>query len=188
VIISDCIVRDSHRGFAVRSREGGTISNVLITDCIVQTRAFSEMWWGHGEALHVTAFSWDDPEKGTDGNIERTYEGKVHNITFRNINVTTEASTLVWAAHPELIKDVLFENINQQMINQSKWPHRIDLRPNGITDVIRRKHNAFDVMNATDVVIRNSRVTWDSQTRSMYGELLATENSPGLIIESLTER
>ena len=95
---------------------------------------------------------------------------------------------MVWAAHPELIKDVLFENINQQMINQSKWPHRIDLRPNGNNDVIRRKHNAFDVMNATDVVIRNSRVTWDSQTRSMYGELLSTENSPGLIIESLTER
>jgi hypothetical protein len=65
-------VRDSHRGFAVRAREGGTISNVLITDCIVQTRAFSDMWWGHGEALHVTAFSWDDPAKGTDGNIERT--------------------------------------------------------------------------------------------------------------------
>ena len=188
VIIRDCIVRDSHRGFAVRSREGGTISNVLITDCIVQTRAFSDMWWGHGEALHVTAFSWDDPEKGTDGNIERTYEGKVRNITFRNIIVTTEASTLVWAAHPELIKGVLFENINQHMINQSKWPHRIDLRPNGITDVIRRKHNAFDVMNSTDVEIRNSRVTWDSQTRSMYGELIGSENSPGLIHESLTER
>jgi len=145
------------------------------------------MWWGHGEALHVTAFSWDDPGHGTDGNIERLREGKVRNITFRNINVTTEASTLVWAAHPELIKAVLFENINQQMINQSKWPHRIDLRPNGNNDVIRRKHNAFDVINATDVVIRNSRVTWDSQTRSMYGELLSTENSPGLIIESLTE-
>ena len=74
------------------------------------------------------------------------------------------------------------------MVNQSKWPHRIDLRPNGIIDVIRRKHNAFDVMNATDVEIRNSRVTWDSSTRAMYGELMSSENSPGLTFESLSER
>lgn len=188
VIISNCIVRDSHRGFAVRAREGGTIENVLITDCIVQTRAFSEMWWGHGEALHVTAFSWDDPAKGTDGNIERTYEGKVRNITFRNINVITEASTLVWAARPELIDGVIFENISQIMKSQSKWPHRVDLRPNGITDVIRRKHNAFDVMNSSNVEIRNSRVIWDKESRAMYSELIVSENSPGLIIEALTER
>jgi hypothetical protein len=31
-------------------------------------------------------------------------------------------------------------------------------------------------------------VTWDSQTRSMYGELINSENSPGLTIENLTER
>ena len=188
VIISNCIVRDSHRGFAVRAREGGTIENVLITDCIVQTRAFSEMWWGHGEALHVTAFSWDDPAKGTDGNIERTYEGKVRNITFRNINATTEASTLVWAARPELIDGVIFENISQTMKNQSKWPHRIDLRPNGITDVIRRKHNAFDVMNSSNVEIRNCRVIWDPASREMYSQLIVSENSPGLMVETLSER
>ena len=146
------------------------------------------MWWGHGEALHVTAFSWDDPVKGTDGNIERTYEGKVRDISFRNIRVTTEASTVVWAAHPELIKDVTFENIEQEMLNQSKWPHRIDLRPNGIIDVVRRKHNAFDVMNSTNVTIRNSRVTWAESTREMYGDLIASENSPGLVVESLIER
>ena len=72
VLVTNCIVRDSHRGFAVRAREGGKISNVRFSDCIVHTRTFSDMWWGHGEALHVTAFSWDDPAKGTDGNIERT--------------------------------------------------------------------------------------------------------------------
>lgn len=188
VIISDCIVRDSHRGFAIRAREGGTIANVLIADCIVQTRTFSDMWWGHGEALHVTAFSWDDPVKGTDGNIERTYEGKVHDIVFRNIQVTTEASTLVWAAHPELIKNITFDNIEQRMQSQSKWPHRIDLRPNGIIDVVNQKHNAFDVMNATNVEIKNSRVTWDESSREKYGELIFSENSPGLNCETLTQR
>ena len=187
VIISDCIVRDSHRGFAVRAREGGTISNVLITDCIVQTRAFSDMWWGHGEALHVTAFSWDDPAKGTDGNIERTYEGFVRDITFENITCHTEAGILNYAAHPELIRGVTYRNIEVHMKKESKWEPRIDLRPNGIEPVLHRKHNAFEIFNVTNIELDNCSVIWDSATRLQYGEALMESNSKNVSATHFTE-
>lgn len=179
VIVSNCIVRDSHRGFAVRAREGGRISNVRFSDCLVQTRTFSEMWWGHGEALHVTAFSWDDPEKGTDGNIERTYEGFVSDIVFENISCESEAGLLTYAARPELISGVIFRNIDLKMRKSSKWPARIDLRPNGIEHVLHRKHNAFEVVNATDVKLIDCTVTWQTVCKTEYLEAVYVDNSPG---------
>ena len=178
VVVSNCIVRDSHRGFAVRAREGGRITNVRFSDCLVQTRTFSDMWWGHGEALHVTAFSWDDPEKGTDGNIERTYEGYVSDIVFENISCVSEAGLLTYAARPELISGVTYRNIDLKMRKNSKWPARIDLRPNGIEHVLHRKHNAFEVVNATDVKIIDCSVEWDSGSRSEYLDALHVSNSP----------
>jgi polygalacturonase len=185
VLVNNCIVKDSHRGFAVRAREGGTISNVRFSNSLVHTRTFSDMWWGHGEALHVTAFSWDDPSQGTDGNIERTYEGFVRDITFENITCRTEAGILNYAAHPELIKDVTYRNVQVHMDKQSKWDSRIDLRPNGIKSVIHRKHNAIEVFNTTDVSFENCTVIWDKSTRNQYGELLGESgaintNSAGL--------
>ena len=177
VLVNNCIVKDSHRGFAVRAREGGTISQVRFSNSFVHTRTFSDMWWGHGEALHVTAFSWDDPAKGTDGNIERTYEGFVKDITFENITCQSEAGILNYAAHPELIDGVTYRNVQVTMKKESKWDSRIDLRPNGIEQVLDRKHNAFEVINTKNVSIINCSIAWDSLTRDHYLSAINVENS-----------
>ena len=171
VIVTDCVVKDSHRGFAVRAREGGLISNVLFENSIVETRAFSESWWGHGEALHVTAFSWDDPSKPWDpsmGNIERQYEGRVDGIKFSNLRVTSEAAVLVWAARPELIKNVEFNRIALTMHHSSKWPARIDLRPNPIQDFVREPASAVTLHNAEGVAFINSEINWEPTSRAKY--------------------
>jgi polygalacturonase len=187
VLVNNCIVKDSHRGFAVRAREGGTISNVRFSNSLVHTRTFNEMWWGHGEALHVTAFSWNDPGKGTDGNIERTYEGYVRDITFENITCHTEAGILIYAARPELIRGVTYRNIEVHMQKESKWDSRIDLRPNDIEQVIYRKHNAFEIFNATNIELDNCSVIWDSSTRLQYGEALVESNSKNVSAINFSE-
>jgi hypothetical protein len=135
------------------------------------------MWWGHGEALHVTAFSWDDPAKGTDGNIERTYEGYVKDIVFENITCTTEAGILNYAAHPGLIQGVVYRNVDVFLEKSSKWDSRIDLRPNGIVSVLHRKHNGFEVVNTTDLTLDNCRVIFDGASRDQYGAAIYQEGS-----------
>ena len=187
VLVNNCIVKDSHRGFAVRAREGGTISNVRFSNSLVHTRTFSDMWWGHGEALHVTAFSWDDHQKGTDGNIERTFEGFVRDITFENITCRTEAGVLNYAAHTGLIKGVTYRNVDVFMDKQSKWDSRIDLRPNGIESVLHRKHNAFEIFNTTDVVLDKCRVVWDAKSRDQYADLVVESGSKNTNTSGLTE-
>ncbi len=176
VLVTDCTVEDSHRGFAVRPREGGTVSNVLFTNSSVSTRAFNESWWGHGEAIHVTASAWDDPAGTTDGNPERLLEGKVDGVRFVNIDVHSEAAILVWATHPALIKHVEFDRIDINMDSSSKWPPRLDLRPNGEVDFIREPHSAMTLINVESVSVINSKVTWSEKTRSNYKSALQLVN------------
>jgi hypothetical protein len=176
VLVTNCTVEDSHRGFAVRPREGGTVSNILFTNCSVSTRAFSESWWGHGEAIHVTASAWDDPTGTTDGNPERLLEGKVDGVRFVNIDVHSEAAILVWAAHPELVKHVEFDRINITMDSSSKWPARVDLRPNGEIDFMREPHSAMTLMNVDSVSVINSKIFWSELTREKYKSALQIVN------------
>jgi len=181
VLVSECTVEDSHRGFAVRPREGGTVSNVLFSNCVVTTRAFSEMWWGHGEAIHVTASSWDHPDEPHPGNPERLLEGKVDGVRFANIEVHTEAAVLVWATRPELIKNVEFDRVNIYMDQSSKWPARIDLRPNGEVDFIREPHSAMTLINAESILISNSKIVWSDATKARYKSALQVENVKTLV-------
>ena len=183
VVVRDCTVEDSHRGFAVRPREGGTVSNVLFSNCSVSTRTFSESWWGHGEAIHVTAASWD--EGTTDGNPERLREGKVDGIRFEGIHVKTEAAVLVWATHPELIKNVEFIKLRIEMCNTSKWPARVDLRPNGTVNFLREPHSAISLINADSVTLSECEIVWSEESRKNYKSALQIENVNELEIAGL---
>jgi len=176
VLVTDCRVEDSHRGFAVRPREGGTVSNVLFTNCTISTRAFSESWWGHGEAIHVTASSWDHPQGTTDGNPERLLEGRVDGVRFVNLEVHTEAAVLLWASHPDLIKNVELDRVHIHMDQTSKWPPRIDLRPNGEINFIREAPSALTMINVESVSITNSDISWLETTRSKYKSALQIVN------------
>lgn len=181
VLVTNCVVKDSHRGFAVRPREGGTVSDVLFSNCVVSTRAFNESWWGHGEAIHVTAAAWDGPQELSPANPERLLEGKVDGVRFADIEVHTEAAILVWATHPELIKNVEFERVNISMDQTSKWPPRIDLRPNGETNFIREPHSAMTLINAQSVSISDSQIIWDESTKSSYKSALEVKNIGTLV-------
>jgi hypothetical protein len=187
VRVTNCVVERSHRGFAVRAREGGTISDVVFENSKLETRTFSPMWWGHGEALHVTAFAWNEQGFLEEGNPERLLEGKVSNITFRDLEVHSEAGILNWAARPELVKDIRYENIKLKIGTRSKWPHRIDLRPNDISPVVERPHNAFEAVNVSTVSVTGLEIEWEDNSRPSYGDSLFTQNAPGFIANQVTE-
>ena len=187
VRVTNCVVERSHRGFAVRAREGGTISDVVFENSKLETRTFSPMWWGHGEALHVTAFAWNEQGFLEEGNPERLLEGKVSNITFRDLEVHSEAGILNWAARPELVKDIRYENIKLKIGTRSKWPHRIDLRPNDISPVVERPHNAFEAVNVSTVSVTGLEIEWEDNSRPSYGDSVFTQNAPGFIANQVTE-
>jgi hypothetical protein len=153
----------------------------------LETRTFSPMWWGHGEALHVTAFAWNEKGFLEEGNPERLLEGKVSNITFRDLRVDSEAGILNWAARPELVNDIRYENIKLKIGTRSKWPHRIDLRPNDISPVVERPHNAFEAVNVSTVSVTGLEIEWDENSRLSYGEGVFTQNAPGFIANQVTE-
>lgn len=184
ILVENCTVTRSHRGFAVRAREGGLISNVVFRNSSVETRAFSPDWWGHGEALHVTAFRWSEPDQLGDGNPERCLFGRVQGILFENINVVTEAGTLVWGQQPGLIQGVSFKNISQIMHKGSKWQPRIDLRPNDVQQLVTGPANAFEIVNADEVSFTNVEVDFQTDN-SFFGEIFHIENSH--IIGEITE-
>lgn len=176
VYLSDCEVADSHRGFAVRAREGGVIKNVIFKDSKLATHAYGPEWWGHGEALHVTAASWDHPEGTTDGNPERLLEGTIENVTFQNLQVITEGGILVWAQRIGLIKNIDFVNINVKMESAGTWPPRIDLRPNGYQDFILEPHRPLTFINAEEVSLSAVNITINTENKNIFNPIPQIEN------------
>ena len=149
--------------------------DVIVSDCIVQTRTFSDSWWGHGEPLHVTAAAWNEPTDTT-GNPERRLVGKVSNIRFNSILCRSEAGILVWGQSSGLIDRVEFNNVQVALLEQSELAHRTDLRPAGDITFLRTPHSAFSLTNAKRVSVADCEVIWLSQTRAKYNGAIDESN------------
>jgi oligoribonuclease (3'-5' exoribonuclease) len=89
---------------------------------------------------------------------------------------------------PGLESRLHYRNVDVYMKKESKWPSRIDLRPNGIEPVLHRKHNAFEVVNIDTITIADCSVIWDSDSRTEYGDKIFDSGTTHLAIQNLIER
>ncbi len=157
--MSDCVIERSNRGLAIQLRDGGSVEDVEFRNIRVNTKRFSPVWWGAGEAIYVTALP-RNPE---------TVVGTIRNLRFRDIECDGENGALVFGNPEDRIRDLSFERVHVGIRRHTPWPSGLlDLRPfqggcaptNGEPDgeitpwgyVVRRTPAAFLLDGAKDIV------------------------------------
>ena len=174
VVINNCIVKNSNRGIGIQNRDEGTISNILISNIILECRLFSDVWWGKAEPIYVTAFPRAN-HKSKDGGVrfpkgaEKGLVGKVSNITFNNIQCTSENGIFVGAENPSKISHIKFNNIDLHINKTTKYKGGLyDCRPAEDKDLILDDTAGFYLMNASNVQINDCSLTWGSNKMEYY--------------------
>ena len=182
VIFNSCIIRNSNRGLSINLSKQCDVENILFTDMIIQTRLFFEKWWGHGEAVKISAIQW----------LETDAIGCVRNVTIRNVMCNSENSIVVYGWKPGLIKDIVFENVNLTIDRWTKWPGgELDLRPTPQdgegykAGIVKHPLSAFMIKNAENVTLRNCRTEFSERAAGTgeFRHAVAYDNAPGLILE-----
>lgn len=120
VVIENCSISRTNRGVSIHLRDKGNVKNVLISNLNIETRRFSEQWWGRAEPIYITVF---DRKDGVTA-------GQIRNVRLRDINCTGENGIFICGSEGHVIKDVSLENIHVTLAKHSKWPSdSYDLRP-----------------------------------------------------------
>jgi len=82
ILFERITIKRASRGLCIQLRDEGNIYNIDYRDITLNSRFFSNPWWGRGEALSFTAI----PRTPT------TKLGSLHHITATNITCTAENS------------------------------------------------------------------------------------------------
>ena len=171
--IHNCIVSRSNRGISIQIRDGGNVENVSFSNISIETRRFSEDWWGTAEPIAITCFDRD----------ENTSAGKIKNIRFSNINCKGENGILVHSTEKNRIENLLFENVSVTLSKSSKWPCGLyDLRPCLEYGVINQKNSPVYMRYADNVTFRNCNFSFE-KTSEGYGEIKNIENCENTVFE-----
>lgn len=172
VVFNNCVIRRSHRGLSVNLGQQGDFDNILFSNMVVETRIFSDRWWGRGEPIYVSAVPWHD------------VVGRIRNVRFVNILARSENSAYISGDQPGLIDGVLLENVRIELDKWSTQPGGYyDRRPASHRQAIYRHETAgFHIDTASNVVLRNCEVAWGSNIPDYFGSAVDAVDAPGLVI------
>jgi polygalacturonase len=132
ICISNCIIRDSHRGFCIMtSTNTGLIEHVIIENVRIDTRVRAGNWWGNGEPICIFALHHDNPHYLNPAPI-RAWDTNIRDIRLRNISCSGEnVIGIVGAAGniSEIALDGIYYERKKSKNSCLKGSNKIDVSP-----------------------------------------------------------
>lgn len=149
IIIENCCISRSNRGISLQLRDKGNIENVQISNVTIETRRFSEQWWGRAEPIYITAINRKDGVTA----------GQIRNVRISNVNCKSENGIFISGSEGHIIKDLVLENINVTLEKTSKWPSdSYDIRPCQGEGIIPSKLYGMYIEKVDGIKLSNVKV------------------------------
>jgi Glycosyl hydrolases family 28 len=137
VVFSNIVVRDSNKAFGINVQDGGTVSDVRVSNITFETRRRHWNWWGDAEFVKIVL-------------KKRTPEsklGRIEHITIDGAQGIARGTSLV-AGHAERnLEDIRITNVAIRML------------PEGTPD--QRTSHGVVFERITGLVLRNIDIDWD---------------------------
>lgn len=178
VLFNNCIITESNRGVGIQHRDEGVVTDVVFSNMLINSRFFSDTWWGKAEPIYVTAYrrpkasgkgpNWRFPKGVTEGRV-----GEVRNIYFTNIKCQSENGVYVSAESADKISNIFFDNIDITVNKTTALPGGVyDRRPCEGEGLVKANTSAFYFDKANGITLRNCFVKWGDNRPSYFAHAL----------------
>lgn len=192
VVVDNCIIKDSNRGIGIQNRDEGTVENVLFSNILIDSHLYSDVWWGKSEPIYVTAYTRKSGDHKDAGwrfpkNQMPVSVGMICDIFFTNIKCDSENGVFVGSESSDKIKRIYFDQIDLLINRKTNFQGGVyDKRPCEGNDFIKGNTYGFYCVGASDIIIRNSSVTWGETITKYFRDILKTDNTSNVSIVNLT--
>jgi hypothetical protein len=160
ILFERCQILTGSRGLTIQLRDEASVYRVKFADIRVNSRFYSDPWWGRGESISLTAFP----------RTPDTKVGAIHDITLQNITCHAENSARIQGTAANPVRDVLFDGVDITLSRWTKYPGGLfDNRPTKVSEPIEM-HNTpgFSLRDAANITLKNCAVHWDSSAPDHY--------------------
>lgn len=178
IIVSGCTISRSNRGVSVLQRDGALIEDVLLSSLTITTRRHHPMWWGAGEAVHLS-------------NLPRRPSmppGTVRALRIENLTCRGEGGLFVRGWPGSQTSDISFSGVELTLEKTTPYAaDTYDIRPTELTGgLYKSRIAAVFARDASNLSFRDVAIQWSGQVPSYFGAVLHAEHVTGLTLENVT--
>jgi hypothetical protein len=159
ILFTNCTISESNRGLGIIVRDGATVSDVVISNIVLDCQRRPFFWWGNGEAFHFIVLKRNPDTK----------VGSIENVRIQGISGRVEGtSTITGFAGVGEEAYTSIRNVTVADIN-------LTMRPESERD--KRASDGLTIRNAEGLDLRNIRLSWQAPTpEPKWGHGLALHN------------
>lgn len=181
LIFSNINIYDSNRGIGIFQRRKGSISNILFSNILIQTRLHSGQWWGHGEPIHISSV----PGLGA------KESGSIKNVTFDNIIASAQEGIVLYGYPESLLDGIKFNNVSLALKNGplvKQYGGNFDLRPTNDLSMGIFKHDipAVYAGYVKNLYFTNFSVSWENNLPDYFTNAIFSEHFENLYIRDFS--
>lgn len=173
VTVDNCVITGSDRGIAFMVFDGGTVSDVVLSNLTIETTRFDWFWWGDGDPIHFNIKRRSE----VDG-LQRDNEppaGAIRHVLIRNVIARGKGSSLI-NGHPDSwLEGVSLENIKLFLSADPAAPYD-------------KSVHAIKVRWARNLKLKDVEVNWDKPESSQWQSAIDVEDTQGLEIDGFSGR
>jgi polygalacturonase len=117
VAISNLVLKDCSRGFAIQAGDHGWVENVTIDNVVMETRMFAGAWWGKGEPFVISA--------------AHSASARIRGISIHHVRAHAENSILV-VGQNQNVSDIVLSDLDLTFSyspNSALFGQELDLAP-----------------------------------------------------------
>jgi polygalacturonase len=175
VTFERCQIKTSSRGLCIQLRDEGSVYNIRFKDITLESRYFSDPWWGRGEAISFTAIPRKPGAK----------LGILHDITVQNVTGRAENSVRVWGSPESRAHDIVLDHVNLTLDRWTKYKGAVyDNRPTTVMAGIEPHETpGFSIQDADNVTLRDCKLRWGANPPEYFTDAVQSKNVTGLKVE-----
>ena len=174
VVIDNCAITNSNRGVAFMVFDGGYVSDVVLSNLVIDCRRRDWFWWGDGDPLHFNAKrrSDIDPRVAT---ATEPPPGSIRNVLIRGVIARGQGSSLI-EGHPESpLENVTIEGLRLFVSSDPAAPYD-------------KAEHALSIRYARNLTLRDVEIAWDPPESPGWRSALAVRDATDLHVEGLSAR
>lgn len=190
VHVSNCAIRGSNRGVAVRAYGPGGVERVRFADLTVETRLFPGNWWGQAEPVFVASH----PHRpGVDC-------GGVRDVTVDGLTAAAEGGVFVYGHESAPVEDLTLEGVSLRIAEGEhsesvggnfdlRWIRDADAPATDTPppDVYEHDIPGVYARGVQNLTLRAVTVEWDDPP-AYCSNAVACEHADGVTVDGLVGR
>jgi len=174
VLVSNTVFTHVNRGVVFFNGAGGQVSDVLISDCVIECDRFDWFWAGDGQPfffrLAPIAELNQEPAKPGD-----PPPGTIRNVTIRNVIARAKGSSPIHGHATSPLEGITFDGVKLFVSTDPVAPYD-------------KAEHALDFRRVTNLKVRHVEVFWEPPALQQWQSALSFEDVRGLELDGFEGR